>query len=92
MKKLLSVPSEPELAESENNFDNERLKKIRKEFNESRYKFSKSKIRKSLYEIENKKNLSKSKILKIEKNLNKLEKSLFKPKKYYDEMTQNREE
>ena len=92
MKRLLSVPSEPELAESENNFDNERLKKIRKEFNESRYKFSKSKIRKSLYEIENKKNLSKSKILKIEKNLNKLEKSLFKPKKYYDEMTQNREE
>ena len=92
MKRLLSVPSEPELAESENNFDNERLKKIRKEFNESRYKFSKSKIRKSLYEIENKKNLSKSKILKIEKNLNKLEKSPFKPKKYYDEMTQNREE
>ena len=92
MKRLLSVPSEPELAESENNFDNERLKKIRKEFNESRNKFSKSKIRKSLYEIENKKNLSKSKILKIEKNLNKLEKSLFKPKKYYDEMTQNREE
>ena len=92
MKRLLSVPSEPELAESENNFDNERLKKIRKEFNESRYKFSISKIRKSLYEIENKKNLSKSKILKIEKNLNKLEKSLFKPKKYYDEMTQNREE
>ena len=92
MKRLLSVPSEPELAESEYNFDNERLKKIRKEFNESRYKFSKSKIRKSLYEIENKKNLSKSKILKIEKNLNKLEKSLFKPKKYYDEMTQNREE
>ena len=92
MERLLSVPSEPELAESENNFDNERLKKIRKEFNESRYKFSKSKIRKSLYEIENKKNLSKSKILKIEKNLNKLEKSLFKPKKYYDEMTQNREE
>ena len=92
MERLLSAPSEPELAESENNFDNERLKKIRKEFNESRYKFSKSKIRKSLYEIENKKNLSKSKILKIEKNLNKLEKSLFKPKKYYDEMTQNREE
>ena len=92
MERLLSVPSEPELAESENNFDNERLKKIRKEFNESRYKFSKSKIRKSLYEIENKKNLSKSKILKIEKILNKLEKSLFKPKKYYDEMTQNREE
>ena len=88
MKRLLSVPSEPELAESENNFDNERLKKIRKEFNESRYKFSKSKIneiRRSLYEIENKKNLSKSKILKIEKNLNKLEKSLFKPKKYYDD-------
>ena len=41
-------------------------------------------IRKSLYEIENKKNLSKSKIKEIEQNLIELEESLFKIKKYYD--------
>ena len=42
------------------------------------------KIRKNLYEIENKNNLSKSKIKKIEENLYELEKSLFKLNKYYD--------
>ena len=38
------------------NFSEARIEKIRKEFNESRYKFSKLKIkeiRKNLYEIEN---------------------------------------
>ena len=52
----------------ENNFDNERLKKISEDFNKSRYRFSKPKlkeIRKNLYEIENKKKLSKSKIKEI---------------------------
>ena len=42
------------------NFSKARIEKIRKEFNESRYKFSKLKIkeiREDLYEIENKKNL-----------------------------------
>ena len=46
------------------------MEKIRKEFNESRYKFSKSKIneiRRNLYEIENEKSLFKSKRKGIEK-------------------------
>ena len=66
-KERLSVPSESELVESEKNFDDERLKKIRKDFNELRHRFLKLKIReirKNLYEIESKKNLSKSKIKK----------------------------
>ena len=49
--------------------------------------FSKSKIepiRKSLYDIKNLKNLSKSKIKEIEKDLLQFEKSLSKPKKYDD--------
>ena len=52
----------------ENNLDNERLKKISEDFNKSRYRFPKPKlkeIRKNLYEIENKKKLSKSKIKEI---------------------------
>ena len=40
-------------------------------------------IRRNLYEIKNTKNLSKSKIKMIENNLNELEESLSKPKKYY---------
>ena len=66
-KERLSVPSESELVESEKNFDDERLKKIRKDFNELRHRFLKLKIReirKNLYEIESKKDLSKSKIKK----------------------------
>ena len=46
-------------------FSKARLEKVRKEFNESRFKFSKLKIketRKNLYEIENEKNPSESKI------------------------------
>ena len=60
--------------ESENNFDStkpkifffkSRIEEIRKKFNESRHKFFRSKINKikrNLYEIENAKNLSTSKI------------------------------
>ena len=62
------------------NFSKPRIEKIRKEFNESRHKFSKSKvnkIRRNLYEIENTKNLSVSKIKVIEKIFS-------KSKKYYD--------
>ena len=47
---------------SRNNFDNARIKKIREDFNRLRNRFLKPKtkeIRKSLYEIENKKYLSK---------------------------------
>ena len=49
---------------SEINFSKARIEKIRKEFDEARDKFSKSKIneiRRNLYEIENEKNLFKSK-------------------------------
>ena len=54
------------------NFSKVRIEKIRKEFNESRYKFSKLKtkeIRKNLYKIENEKNLSKSKIKRLKEIL-----------------------
>ena len=49
---------------SEINFSKARIEKIRKQFDEARHKFSKSKInaiRRNLYEIENEKNLFKSK-------------------------------
>ena len=61
-EKLLSVFSEPGSAGSEKKFDDKRLKRIRKDFSESRYKFSKSKIneiKRSLYDIKNQNNLSK---------------------------------
>ena len=65
-------------------FSKARIEKIRKEFNELRYKFSKLKIkviRKNLYEIENQKNTSESKIKVIERNLTELEENLSKTKK-----------
>ena len=68
-------------------FSKARIKEIREEFNELRYKFSKLKIkeiRKNLYEIENKKNVSESKMKEIEKNLTELEETLSKTKTYYD--------
>ena len=73
-KRLLSPLSKPKI-------DNERLKKIRGDLNnKSRHKFSKSKIkeiRKNLYEIESKKNLSTQKLKETEKSLSTL-------KKYHD--------
>ena len=69
------------------NFSEPRIEKIRTEFNESRHKFSKSKIneiRRNLYEIENEKNLFAPKIKEIKRNLLELEENIFKPKKYYD--------
>ena len=66
---LLSALYESELAGSGNNFDNARIKKIREDLNKLRDRFLKPKIkeiRKNLYEIENKKNLSKPKLKKIE--------------------------
>ena len=50
------------------NFFKATIEKIRKEFNESRHKFSKleiKEIRKNIYKIENEKNLSESKVKKI---------------------------
>ena len=84
------------LKKSEKNFDDTkpkikfpkpRIKKIKREFNESRHNFSKLKIneiRSNLYEIENEKNLFAPKIKEIERHLLELEGNLFKPKKYYD--------
>ena len=69
------------------NFFRPRIEKIRKEFHESRHKFSKSKIneiRRNLYEIENEKNHFAPKINEIERNLLELEENLFTIKKYYD--------
>ena len=86
-ERLLSALDESESADSKNNFGNARIKKIKEDFNKLRYEFSKSKIkkiRKKLYDKKNLKNLSKSKIKGIEKNLNELEDSLFKLKKYYN--------
>ena len=68
-------------------FSKAKIEKIRKQFNESRYKLSKLKIkelRKNLCEIENEKNPSESKIKEIERNLTELEENLSKIKKYYD--------
>ena len=64
-----------------------RIAEIREEFNESRYKFSKLKvkeIRENLYKTEKGKNLSESKIKEIEKYLTELEENLLKSKKYYE--------
>ena len=86
-EKLLSALRKPESAETEKNFADEMLKKIREDLNKSRYGFSKSKIketRTNLYETESKKNLSKSKKKKIENNLLELEQNLSRLKKYYD--------
>ena len=69
-------------------FSKARIEKIRNEFNESRHKFSKSKvneIRRNLYEIENENNLFESKIKEIERSLTELEENLSKTKKYYDD-------
>ena len=87
-EKLLSALDESiESTGSKNNFNNARIKKIREDFNKSRDKLLKPKIkeiRRNLYEIENKKNLSKSKIKEIEQNVIELEESLFKLNMYYD--------
>ena len=85
-ERLLSALDESESAESKNNFDNARIKKIKEDFNKLRYGFLKLKIkknRKNLHDIKNPRNLSKSKTKEIEQNLTELEESLFKLKKYY---------
>ena len=70
-------------------FLKQELKRVEKKLNESRHKFSKSKIneiRRKFYEIENEKSLFESKIKKIEKNLTELEENLSKTKKHYDDI------
>ena len=84
--RLLGVLDESEPAGSGNGFDNARTKEIREYFNKLRDASLKPKIkeiRRNLHKIENKNNLSKSKI-EIEQNLIELEESLFKLNKYYD--------
>ena len=69
------------------NFSKARIEKIRKEFNESGYKFSKLKIkeiRENPYEAENEMSFSELKIKEIGRNLTELEENLSKTKKYYD--------
>ena len=81
---LIKILSEPKTKIS---LSKKKIEDIRKDVNKSRHIFSKSKIkqiRKSLYDIKNPKNLSKSKIKEIEKDLLEFEKSISKPKKYYD--------
>ena len=87
---LSALKASESLKESEKNFDDtkpkinfskSRIEKIKKEFNKSRYKFSKSKIneiRRTLYEIENGKNLFAQK--EIERNLIQLEESVLSQK------------
>ena len=61
-ERLLSVLNELEsVKESGRNFDDAKIEKIKKDFNKLRDRLSKpkiKKIRKDLYRIENKKNLS----------------------------------
>ena len=86
-EKILIVFNESELVQSEKNYENERIKRIRKKFNELRNRFLKPKIkeiRRNLAEVENKNNLSTQKVKEIEENIYELEKSISKLKKYYD--------
>ena len=79
--------SEDELISALIASESAKIEKIRKKYNESRHKFSKSKIneiRSNLYETENKKNLLTPKQERFKKNLLALEKNHFKPKKYYE--------
>ena len=70
-ERLLSALSDLESVESKISFDDERLKKIRKDFNELRDRFAMpeiKEIRKNLYDIKNPKNLSTQKIKEIEES------------------------
>ena len=81
-ERSVSVLNESESVESEKNFDDAEIKQIKKDFNELRDRFFKpkiKKIRRNLYEVENKNNLSAQKVKEIE-NLLELEKNLFELK------------
>ena len=78
-EELIKILSEPEPKIS--------IESIRRKFNESRDRFSKSKtreIRRNLYEKGNKNILSIPEIKVTEKNLLELEKNISKLKKYYN--------
>ena len=79
-----SIYESESVDEIEKNFDDARIERIKKDFNKLRDRFFKSKIkeiRKDLYRMENKNNLSTTEIKEIEKNLLKLEKNLSELKK-----------
>ena len=81
-----SINESERVKESEKNFDYAKIEKIKKKFNKLKDRLSNLKIkdiRKDLYRIENKKNLSTTTINKTEK-IWKLEKNLSKLKKYYN--------
>ena len=85
---LIKILSEPKTIASLS----KKTRDIRKDFNELRDKFLKPKIkeiRKNLYEMENKKNLSVSKTKVIEKNLFELQKILSKLKSFMIMMMAN---
>ena len=84
---LTSLKPAKEGESPKTNFSKARIEKIRKEFNESKHKYCKSKInefRKNLYEIESEKNIFESKIKEIERNLTELEENLSEIKKDHD--------
>ena len=69
------------------NLSKARIQKIGREFNDSRHKFSKSKIKeikRNLYEIKNKKNFFAIRMKEIEESFDELERNHSKAKKYYD--------
>ena len=69
------------------NYSKKKIKKIKKNFREFRYGFSKStvnKFRRSLYNIKKQENLSAPEIKETEKIFHELEKSLSSLKMYYD--------
>ena len=78
-EKLKPKTPKPENIKSEIRVNKKKLKKLRKDFDELRHKFSKKEIdryRKAFYVAKNKKYLSKSEIKKTNKSFNKLKKSL----------------
>ena len=89
-EKLLSALNESEpnfIKDSENNFNNVRMKEVKEDLNKLRNINLKPKMketRRNLYKIKKKKCLSKWKIKEIEQNLIELEESLYKFKKYHD--------
>ena len=74
--KLETAKPEPKIVKT----NKRKLKKLRKDFDELKHKFSKKEIkkyRKAFYVAENKKYLSESEIKKTDKNRNELEKGLM---------------
>ena len=71
-ERSVSAINESESVESEKNFDDAKINQIKKDFNELRDRFFKpkmKKIRRNLYEVENKNNLSTQKVKEIEKKI-----------------------